>query len=441
MSNTSVLTVGDAADNGYRMVGIPDGMGAYDNGDGTVTLLMNPELGATSGIVRDHGAAGAFVSKWVIDKRTLEVKEGDDLIKKLILVDPKLGAAISRMCSGDLPPLSAFYNAATGKGYNGRIFMNGEEDGASGRALAHVATGAEAGTSYEVAAMGNAAWENVLANPATGDKTVLIGTDDSTPGQLYVYVGTKKSSGTALDKAGLTGGTLYGIQAAGGANEYDRATKTGTVGFPMKGAFTLVSLGDVSGLDTKGLQTLSEAKHVTEWWRPEDGAWDVKDPSVFYFNTTANFDTPSRTWKLDFADVTAPEKGGTFEALLDGTEGQRMLDNMAAAENGKQLILNEDPGHNPYLSRVYSYSLGKDRLTPILEHDPARFAEGGADFLTTDEESSATIDASEFFGHGAYLLTTQAHYSISGELVEGGQLQLARVPWVDNGTGVKGTKA
>ena len=37
----SILTVGDAAENGYRMVGKPDGLGAFDNYDGTFTLLMN----------------------------------------------------------------------------------------------------------------------------------------------------------------------------------------------------------------------------------------------------------------------------------------------------------------------------------------------------------------------------------------------------------------
>ncbi len=52
---TSLLTVGDSVrpmPNGvdpYRMVGIPDGLGAFDNGDGTFTLLMNHEIGATAG--------------------------------------------------------------------------------------------------------------------------------------------------------------------------------------------------------------------------------------------------------------------------------------------------------------------------------------------------------------------------------------------------------
>jgi hypothetical protein len=36
-----ILTVGDTLPNGYTMAAIPDGMGAFDNGDGTFTLMMN----------------------------------------------------------------------------------------------------------------------------------------------------------------------------------------------------------------------------------------------------------------------------------------------------------------------------------------------------------------------------------------------------------------
>jgi hypothetical protein len=64
---TSILTVGDTVGN-YAMVGIPDGLGAYDNGNGTFSVLMNHELGAAVGAVRAHGSVGAFVSEWVINK-------------------------------------------------------------------------------------------------------------------------------------------------------------------------------------------------------------------------------------------------------------------------------------------------------------------------------------------------------------------------------------
>src|SRR3954468_10676564 len=120
----SILTVGDAA-GGYRMVGIPDGLGAYDNGDGTFTVLSNHELRRTQGVARAHGSAGAFVSKWTIDKDTLAVQKGEDLIQTLHVTSGP--TALERLCSADLPAFSAFYNAGSGKGYDGRIFVSGEE--------------------------------------------------------------------------------------------------------------------------------------------------------------------------------------------------------------------------------------------------------------------------------------------------------------------------
>src|SRR5262245_55309814 len=83
-----VYTANGAALPDYRMVGIPDGLGAFDNGDGTFTVLMNHELGSTQGGTRDHGSKGAFVSRWVIDKASLTILEGDDLIKTIKLWDP-----------------------------------------------------------------------------------------------------------------------------------------------------------------------------------------------------------------------------------------------------------------------------------------------------------------------------------------------------------------
>jgi hypothetical protein len=57
----------------------------------------------------------------------------------------------------------------------------GEEIGNEGRAFAHFVTGTEAGHSYELAWLGNMSYENQLANPHTGDKTVVALTDDGRP--------------------------------------------------------------------------------------------------------------------------------------------------------------------------------------------------------------------------------------------------------------------
>ena len=53
----SVLTSGDTI-GGYTMAGIPDGLGAYDNADGTFTVLMNHEIFADP-VFEFLGDAGA----------------------------------------------------------------------------------------------------------------------------------------------------------------------------------------------------------------------------------------------------------------------------------------------------------------------------------------------------------------------------------------------
>ncbi|MEJ7589020.1 MAG: esterase-like activity of phytase family protein, partial [Ferruginibacter sp.] len=187
---TSIITVNDVVGS-YKMVGIPDGLGAYDNGNGTFSLLMNHEINNTLGVVRAHGSIGSFVSKWIINKSDLSVVSGEDLIKRVNIwnpvnstyteyssLNPSPSATLSRFCSADLPAVPAFYNSATGLGTQERIFMNGEETGAEGRAFGHIATGPNAGTSYELPSLGKFSWENSVANPATGDKTVVAGMDD-----------------------------------------------------------------------------------------------------------------------------------------------------------------------------------------------------------------------------------------------------------------------
>jgi hypothetical protein len=437
ISTVSLLTVGDQVGfksdgvTPWKMVGIPDGLGAFDNGDGTFTLLMNHELGATSGVVRDHGFAGSFVAKLVIDKTTLEVLEGADLIQQAFEYDAATDTyvtqttAFNRFCSADLPAETAFFNPDTGLGYDGgRIFMNGEESGAEGRAFAHFASGAEAGTSYELASLGNMSFENVIASPDTGNKTVVAELDDSSGGQVYFYYGDKQATGIAVEKAGLVGGDLYGLKIDELLDETSAANPLGADGVS---AFSLVKLGndgDVSDMTGAALETNSEANGVTAFLRPEDGAWDTIDPSKFFFVTTNGFNQPSRLWEVDFDDPTDPNSGGAIRLLLDGTEGQQMLDNMTVTKAGK-IILQEDPGNQSHLAKIWEYDPATDQMTLLAQHDPNRFVSGGSDFLTQDEESSGIIDVTDILGsagQNVFLLDVQAHYATDAETVQGGQL-------------------
>ena len=431
VETTALLTVGDSVNlkpdgvTPYRMVGIPDGLGAFDNRDGTFTVLMNHELGAGAGIVRAHGAKGAFVSRWVIDTDSLAVLHGEDLIQHVWVSDGTTFStqtiAFARFCSGDLPPKSAFWNQATHRGYDGRIYMNGEENGASGLAYAHVLDG----NSYQVPWLGRFSWENCVANGSTGDATVVAGTDDSGEGQIYVYVGAKGTTGNAAEQAGLVGGNLSAIKVTGYPFEI------AATGIPSGTPFTLTGFGDVFAKSGADLQTDSRAQGATEFNRPEDAHWDPRNPNDLYFVTTASFTGNTRLWRLNFVDVAQPELGGTIDMLLDGTEGPKMMDNICVDRRGR-VLLQEDVGNNAHIGKIWAYDIATDTVTEVAHHDPARFLAGGTGFLTQDEESSGIIDVSKILGKGTFLLDVQAHYNRGDtELVEGGQLLVMKVPKKD----------
>jgi hypothetical protein len=424
---TSILTANETV-GGYKMAGLGDGMGAYDNGNGTFTLLANHEMGNTLGAVHAHGQKGAFVSKWVINKSDLSVVSGADLIQNVYLWNPLTSsyihynaafstatAAFARFCAGDLPEISAFYNSATGKGTQERIFMNGEENGNEGRAFGHIATGASAGKTYELPYLGKLSWENAVANPKASDNTVVVGLDDQTPGQVYVYVGTKTTTGTDIDKAGLNNGKLFGVAVTGLVAE-----TSGSIPAPAT-PFTMVDLGFVQNSTGLAINNASNSAGVTNFLRPEDGAWDPKNLNDFYFVTTNSFSSPSRLWKLSFVDGSNPALGGTVTALLDGTEGQRMLDNMTI-DNYGHILLQEDPGGNNHIAKVWQYDIATDVFKLIGTQDTTRFQIGGSEFLTFDEESSGIFDMETILGPGMFMLYDQAHYSVAGDAVEGGQL-------------------
>ena len=425
VKTVSILTVGDSVNNKpdgspYAMVGIPDGLGADPNGQGTFRLFMNHELRPDNGIPRAHGQKGAFVSDWLIQSRTLRVIRGEDLIRSSVVLSGT--SVFNRFCSGDLPARGAFYDAATKTGTKNLIYMNGEESGVEGRAFGHVATGPDTGTSYELPCLGKFSWENSVTHPSSGQKTIVIGTDDSTPGQVYVYVGEKQNTGNDIEQAGLEGGSLFAVKVPGVLAE----TRAGGIGGAS--TFEMYGFGEVSTWTGAALQAASDLGGVTTFLRPEDGAWDPSSPNDFYFVTTDQFSGGrSRLWRLRFADIQHPELGGQIDMLLDGTEGQKMMDNMTIDGRGR-VIIQEDVGNNAHLGKILVYDVATDVLTTAAGHNPDFFDQALAThFLTQDEEASGIIPA-PFIGPDWFLMDVQAHYSLGGELVEGGQLLAIYIP-------------
>jgi hypothetical protein len=112
------------------------------------------------------------------------------------------------------------------------------------------------GTSYELASLGKASWENLLAHPGTGARTVVVGLDDSSglvSGQVYVYAGTTTSSAHPIEAAGLANGVLLGIQVAG------MPIETITTMIADDTPFTKHAFGDVSSMTGAAIEGASQA--------------------------------------------------------------------------------------------------------------------------------------------------------------------------------------
>jgi hypothetical protein len=451
---TSLLTVNDdgAAADGYELVGIPDGIGARVNRRGEVVAYVNHELRFGAGIERRHGQRGAFVSKLVIDPETGEVTRGSDWLDPMVgfydyqkprrqrygaEAGPPEGAAedthtqaYQRFCSGSLTDPGQLWNEATGRGTQAQFYFANEEIGVEGRVFGVN----RFGQAIQLPKLGLVSWENTLAAHNQSDASLVMGNDDSDPGTVTAYVGTKRKSGTWANRAGLTDGRNHAVKLAAVTTD---ATFRETY---ATGELVPFTLNDIEWEQSGAAQEAEGlAEEVMQFNRVEDGAFDPNNPNDYYFNTTEGGEGTGGgggggLWRLRFSDIENPQLGGTLTLLLDGTEDITLSkpDNMTIDRYGN-LLIQEDPGGDDVLARILAYRIADGATGVVAEFDPERFSPGGSNFITNDEESSGILDAEDVLGErGAFLFDAQVH-SAAGlpegtgentveEYVENGQL-------------------
>jgi hypothetical protein len=430
----SIKTLAYAGDviSGLTIRGIPDGMGVMRSEDGQISLLSShevPSYGAVGALAKAAGAGklvlGTSISKFNLNTSGTRFVSGSDFVTswsfynyntKSYQASPT-GAApagttvgmdnfISRFCSATLVQAGklAYKDGSSVLGYEGAVYFAGEEDGDSGYARAFAFD--MNGNGINLPRMGLASWENLMPNLKPGKNTVVMGNEDgsATDSQLFMYVGTKTSTGSFADKAGLTNGDLNVLNVPNIANDNAFRAKYGK-NKPVEVTFAKT----IWDADMK-TQALDHAAKGTEFSRIEDGQWDPSNPNVFYFVTTESNKDPGATkenptepgvsrdgggfWRLTFVDGQKPELGAKLELLLDGTEAPYLSkpDNMTITSEGI-VLLQEDPGNNAHVSRIVAFRPSDGKLAVVAEFNKQYFAKGSPDLMTIDEETSGIIDA------------------------------------------------
>jgi hypothetical protein len=481
---TNGLTAGSSV---FAPVGVFDGMGAYDNGDGTYSLLVNHELGSSNGYqmrvqVKAGSAAatlqtvtGARISRFVVAKDVdnnpangyqSRMLAGGLAYDQVISPDAafSLGTGINRFCSANLISAGQF----GGRGFVNNLYLAGEET-TNGRFFALDPGGANL---YHVPAFGLGGWESATAVDTGHADTVAVLLFDDTSGSsnyLYLWVGTKTAGGAdLLARNGLaaSSGSLYAWKASSIAN-----TPDGIAGVALNTAIAggWVNLGSgstIAALPTAAaLRSLASSAGAMAFTRIEDGDVNPASGRQVAFTTTGGSGTDlyGNTQILDLSASFGSDgllAAGADTSLrvisdadrltgVDRQSGVRNPDGLAWSANGS-LYVQEDRSlpngtsngsfgsEEASIWKVDSVTGAAVRWAQI-DRGAVPTAYGQSDSAPLDIgnwESSGVIDVSTFYGAAAgsfFLADVQAHSLTNGNLVgshylsEGGQIDLIRV--------------
>jgi hypothetical protein len=476
--NDEVPVLGGASGAKYRMVGIPDGLGAHANKDGTSTLYMNhefrknvlsqPYVGATKN-------RGAIVSKWILNangdpiagKRAYdEIFIDDTKIMGGVALEGNSQPAFARFCSGFL--------AGPAEGFDRWIYFANEEsggadtfDGKGGLSVA-IFDNSGVGEAHGLPYLGRFSWENTLVQRGTGDLTVIMGMEDGESNQdpandnsqLYMYVGVKDHSpgATILERNGLTGGRLYAFRSTNKNRNSEFAFRGGTL------AGEWVEIAGAAHKTDAELETATDAVGAMVFARPEDGAFNPVQQNEFFFVTTGDIptggsekgqylgNTLGRLYSLRL-NPSDPTRNATLSVIYNADEivaagGDTALspDNIDAS--AEYLMINEDGTTE---SRKVMAAKGRDgsiwrwTLKPsggvhagsavrVAELDPPGRNGSPPDAVVNPGvwETSGIIDTASIFGPDTWLFDAQAHSPTpapgggSSVTVEDGQLLILR---------------
>ena len=202
--------------------------------------------------------------------------------------------------------------------------------------------------------------------------------------------------------------------------------------------------GDTGVAPQAALEQWSNENNVFQFIRLEDAAVDKNDSNVIYVADTGRSRViPAPTGRLErgpSGTVGFADNGAVFRFELDDTDPTQVVSFSMIAQG-------DDPNADAYVPFVSPDNMDTSKKSLMVQEDAddARiwmhdFSKGEwtvvASVAHTDSESSGIVDASRWFGQGAWLLTVQGHGMLVEEEVigdvtyklESGQLLLMKIP-------------
>jgi hypothetical protein len=455
-----LISVGEVVQ-GVLFEGIPDGIGLAPGRKNTVDVFVNHEQSHVP-----FGGQADFVdssvTRWTLSRGNPRV----------------VGASVALPASAGFIRFCSSFMAGPAEGFDRYVLLTNEESdddiavppGATYGPDPAIAPNREAGYAVAldvatgdygpIAGMGRHNHENTVVVPGGWDEVVSLSGDDTfaaPSSQLYQYAAATPDALVADE------GTLYGFRVTAtqagpvdpadpfnGANDYGDIV----VGDDWQGEFIPVpddvADGTTALAPQAGLEAWSNENNVFQFIRVEDIAYDRNQPNVVYFADTGErralpnpatgrlMRGPSGTsgpypngrifrMVLDPAD---PRHVLSFSILLDSDLGgydnldvMHQPDNVDTSMNS--LMVQEDSSQAPN-SRIWRYDFATQTWSVV------------ASVLDAAWESSGIVDASAWFGPGAWLVDVQAHglfvdqdtTTVPGVTLkrEGGQLLLLKIP-------------
>lgn len=361
-----ILSTGDVV-GGYQMSGIPDGLGAYKDGQNNMVVMMNHEMGKTFPGVPP--GVDARISKLTINRKTRTVLEGSYAFT---------GAeGFERFCASTLEEINGTPYYFTGEEAVG---VGVGHDGSS------IVMNAETGQWWETKHFGHANHENVVPVERLS-KFMVVTTDDDfvvgRPAYLLAYIADSFEAAVSGDPAR---GSLY-VWKADNPAIVDIAKGT-----TIPGEF--VPLSQAENATSTTLKAAATLKQGYKFARLEDAATAQQRPGRLYFTDTGKNGGNTVTGAMYQLDIDpADPTQASLTLLLDGDAGDTINrpDNLDTSPHS--VVIQEDGGQNRVL--VYDIKTGDVR---IVARTPNSLW-----------ESSGVLNAQTLLGQGWWLMDVQAH--------------------------------